>query len=81
MIQYNINKKIKCQYCGSTNIAKILYGLPAFSSKLDEDLKMGKVVLGGCCVTDDDPDRHCNNCNKDFHSNSSKQKQHRKAKE
>lgn len=81
MKQYNSTKKIKCPYCGSNNIAKILHGLPTFSKKLDEDIKWGKVVLGGCCVTDDDPDKHCNSCNKDFHSKSAKQKQHRIEKE
>lgn len=59
-------KKIKCPYCGSTNIARILYGLPTFSSKLDEDIKMGKIVLGGCCEGIDDPKRHCNDCNRIF---------------
>jgi len=58
--------KTKCPSCGSTNIARILYGYPLFSDKLDKDLKSGKVVLGGCCRLVDDPDRHCNDCEKRF---------------
>ena len=27
-----------------------------------EEAEKGKVMLGGCCVTDDDPDWHCKEC-------------------
>lgn len=68
----NSKKKITCPFCGSTNVAEILYGLPVFSDKLDEDIKRGKVVLGGCCISNNDPDNHCNNCNKDFQTTKDK---------
>ena len=50
-----VKKLHKCPECGSIRIADILYGLPVWSQKLDEDLKVGKLVLGGCCITEDDP--------------------------
>ncbi len=72
------NKKaqIKCPYCGSTDTARILYGMPAFSDELQKKLDSGKVHLGGCCLmgikTEDgemiqtDPKRYCNHCRKEF---------------
>jgi len=56
----------KCPHCYSTNIAKILYGLPAFSEELDKELKTGKIALGGCMVSDDSPRYKCNDCQKKF---------------
>ena len=53
----------KCPECGSDKIASILYGLPAFSDSLRQKIKDGKIVLGGCCVTDDDPAWRCTSCN------------------
>ena len=63
---YNLDAQYKCPYCGSTNTAKILYGMPAFSLELQDKIKRGKIVLGGCCVADNDPDRQCNDCEKEF---------------
>ena len=57
---------VKCPNCGSTNIAEILWGLPAFTEKLKERLDEGKVVLGGCCISDDDPKYECNECKHRF---------------
>lgn len=56
----------KCPHCGSRNTATILYGMPAFSEKLQRDLDSGKIVLGGCCITGYDPKKHCNDCGEDF---------------
>jgi hypothetical protein len=44
--------------CGSWRIAGILYGLPAQSPELDRDLETGRIVLGGCVITDNDPARY-----------------------
>jgi len=74
-------RKIKCPYCGSDSIAKIQYGYPNWTDSLQNDIDHGKITLGGCCREIDDPDKHCNSCNKDFHSNSVREKQHRKANE
>jgi len=49
--QYEYSRKpIKCPSCKASSITTILYGYPAFSSKLESELKAGRVVLGGCCV-------------------------------
>lgn len=55
-------KPTKCPACGSSRIAEILYGLPAFSAKLKKDLNAGRIVLGGCCETNDDPKWQCADC-------------------
>lgn len=55
-------KPRKCPACGSSRMAEILYGLPALSVKLEKDLNAGRIVLGGCCVTDDDPEWQCADC-------------------
>jgi hypothetical protein len=55
-------KPRKCPECGCTKVAYILYGLPAFSPELESELKEGKVVLGGCCVTECDPTWQCIEC-------------------
>ncbi len=51
-----------CPNCGSDNIAEILWGLPSFTDELQEELAEGKIVLGGCCVSFDDPRYECNDC-------------------
>lgn len=59
--EYSTKPK-KCPPCRSTRIVNIMYGLPAFSKKLEDDLNSGKIVLGGCCVSDDDPRWQCLDC-------------------
>lgn len=58
-----VRKPEKCPSCGSDKIAGILYGFPEYSPELESDLQEGRVVLGGCCVSDDDPEWGCTNCN------------------
>lgn len=55
-------QKNKCPFCNSKNVAKIIYGMPAFSKKLEKELASGKVILGGCIVSDKAPLFHCNDC-------------------
>jgi hypothetical protein len=52
----------KCPVCGSNEIARILYGMPAFNEQLIEELRIGKVTLGGCIVKPDNPLWICLNC-------------------
>ena len=48
---------MKCPACNSADgIRKIVYGLP--DGPLDEE----KFVIGGCCITDEDPTRKCIRC-------------------
>ncbi len=56
-----------CPSCGHTPIASIMYGMPALSDTLNRDLNEGRIVLGGCCVSDDDPSWACSACNKVFY--------------
>lgn len=60
----------RCPKCGSHNSAAILWGMPAFSAELEKDIDEGRVVLGGCCVVGDDPDRHCNDCGHEWRTSS-----------
>ena len=61
------NKPARCLKCGSDKIAEILYGLLAFSDGLREELDSGKIVLGGCCVSDQSPTWKCTSCGTVIH--------------
>ena len=50
----------KCPKCDSRNIVPILYGMPTMEAREEE--MMGNIYLGGCCGTEDAPDRYCNDC-------------------
>lgn len=56
--------KKKCPACGSTDTVKILYGMPTHEAF--QSAERGEFVLGGCCVSDNDPKRHCKACGQDF---------------
>ncbi len=57
----------KCPKCGSRNVVEILYGLPDFSDlRMQADLKSGKIVCGGCCISGNDPDYRCRDCGYEF---------------
>ncbi|MCR4944517.1 MAG: hypothetical protein K5986_08740 [Clostridium sp.] len=53
-----------CPLCGGNNTSKILWGMPAWSPELEEDLQLKKIVLGGCCIPTPTPKYHCNDCDK-----------------
>jgi ribosomal protein S27AE len=55
-------KPENCPACGANAVARIQRGYPAFTQGLAEDLEAGKVVLGGCVMTDDDPRWQCTKC-------------------
>jgi hypothetical protein len=63
---YSTQKPKKCPACGSEKIAEILYGLPAFSERLQKMLADNEIVLGGCCITGDDPVWRCVDCKADI---------------
>jgi len=50
----------KCPSCGSDDVATIVFGYP--SPELIEEMQQGKVALGGCCVSEDDPEWECTDC-------------------
>ena len=53
-------KKLQSPQCGSKDIATITFGYP--SPEMIEGVDTGDIVLGGCCVTEDDPKWHCKDC-------------------
>lgn len=53
-------KPTQCPKCESKRVAPILYGFPA--EDLSDAVKKGEVVLGGCCVSDNDPEWACVDC-------------------
>ena len=56
-----------CPVCGSGKVAPILYGLPNFTDELNRALDEGRVALGGCVITDDDPAWKCLSCEAAFY--------------
>jgi HNH endonuclease len=48
-------KPSRCPYCNSNRLAEIMYGEPIFSDELEEALGDGRIVLGGCCVSENVP--------------------------
>lgn len=57
-------KTPKCPACGSAKVVVIVYGLPL--PKAFEMEEKGLVKLGGCCIDDDSPRWHCNDCQHDW---------------
>ncbi len=55
-------KPNKCPACHAATVAPILYGMPDFSPELKRDREARRAVLGGCCVTEDDPEWECTAC-------------------
>ena len=49
-----------CPSCGSVDVAQIVWGLP--DEELFASAERGEVALGGCIVTDADPNRECRQC-------------------
>jgi len=60
-----------CPACGSPRVATILYGMPDLSKKFIEDRDARRIVLGGCCVTGDDPVWRCVDCGQPVHRSQS----------
>jgi len=60
--------KRACPACGSTRIVRIFYGLPTQDSMDDvlEASRRGEIELGGCTVSDDDPEWHCKACGNEW---------------
>jgi hypothetical protein len=57
----------KCPVCKSTKIASYMYGMPAYSEGLMKEIDEGKIILGGCCISDNDPSFACMECKTDFY--------------
>ena len=71
-VRYETKRKPKkCPACSSHRITEIIYGMPEFSAKLEKDLSSGRIILGGCCITDDDPEWQCADCQMELYLKSS----------
>ena len=51
----------QCPTCSSPEVARILYGLPD-PEIFDNPSARSKIVLGGCCITDESPRWQCLAC-------------------
>ena len=51
-----------CPSCSSKDVAKILYGMPALTERLHRNMEEKRIVLGGCCVVDGQPEWYGNEC-------------------
>jgi len=63
-IKYETIKETECLQCKSENIIPIVYGYP--SKETMRKFEEGKLELGGCCVTGNDPNFYCKNCGYKF---------------
>lgn len=60
--------RLFCPKCSSVkDVIPIEYGLPG--DEMMEEEKTGKIRLGGCCVTDDNPEWHCKACRYEWQTN------------
>jgi len=53
-------KRRLCPNCGSQNVVPMIYGLPG--PELIQEQEEGKVELGGCLISEDNPRRCCKDC-------------------
>jgi len=67
------SKPEKCPVCGFKPVAEILYGMPVFSQELEEEMKAGKVTLGGCDISPGQPSWECSRCETLFYIDSDKE--------
>ena len=58
------SKPRKCQKCGKTSVVKILYGMP--TDEAWELSEKGKLIIGGCCITEKSTDWACTHCKTEY---------------
>ena len=51
-----------CPSCNGKNVAPILWGYPLETAELTQALLEKKIILGGCCLSDNDPTWECTDC-------------------
>ena len=56
--------QIECPFCGKRHTIPIRYGMPSYEAFLEE--QAGKIRLGGCEISVDNPSRYCKDCRKSF---------------
>ena len=50
----------RCPHCGARGLVPIVYGMPA--GDIVEQARLGRVAIGGCIITVDDPEHQCVEC-------------------
>jgi transposase-like protein len=55
-----MKERLICPTCNSPEIKEIAYGFPG------ADFDFDKYVVGGCCITDNDPKYLCKSCSKSW---------------
>lgn len=66
MKYYSENKPDRCPLCKSPNVVRILYGMPSYEAFLDAEA--GKIIIGGCVVSSNDPRWGCIDCKAKIYS-------------
>lgn len=63
-----LGREASCPVCHSDDVARILWGEPAYDEQLRRNLAAGRAVLGGCRIPmeDEAPAYHCNTCQCEF---------------
>jgi len=61
-----MTKDRACPSCNSKRCARILRGYPLYTEELQNDLDAGRVVLGGCLISDDETDWRCLDCGNEW---------------
>ncbi|MEI6156527.1 MAG: hypothetical protein WCP88_04950 [bacterium] len=59
-----LRKGSTCPTCKKAKLVPIAYGLPG--PEMRQEFEMGMISLGGCCVTDSDPELECLSCKEKF---------------
>ena len=59
-----LRKGSTCPTCKRAKLVPIVYGLPGI--ELRQDSENGRVALGGCVVTGNDPELECLGCEAQF---------------
>ena len=62
MKTHYLKKPKKCPRCNSLKIAKILWGMPNMDEELRHALNTGEIILGGCCISEYNPEWQCVDC-------------------
>jgi hypothetical protein len=57
------NKRV-CPQCQSKKVIPIIYGMP--TEETFNEAESGKVILGGCCISEGSPEWHCTDCEYQF---------------
>ena len=61
----NLRDGKKCPECNDEgSIVEIAYGYPG--AEMIEKYEKGEIKLGGCMVSEDNPDWHCNKCDHEW---------------